>query len=167
MNYVYSWKSGVPVHGLDKIDPGAFAAELEAIERAHGKVTSALLTDVAKDKAHIAHDFIYHVGERKAARFHYEQRAGLLLRVLVVQGVDRATPTTRARITISANDDDGSDGRDRFLSAQEVASRGDLRDLHRMSLLRRMNILRTELLDFDEFSSVVIAITDVLEREAA
>lgn len=167
MNYVYSWNPGAPVSGLDKIDPGAFAKELESIEQRHGKITSNLLVDVAKEKEHIAHDFIYHVGQRRAARMHYEQRAGLLLRTLEVQVVDEATPTIRARIAIPASADDGGMGRDRFLSAQEVSTREDLRDLHRGSLLRRMNLLRRELLDFDEFAAVVAAIDDVLGEEAA
>lgn len=167
MDYTYSWNAGAPVSGLDKIDALAFAKELMSIEQRHGKVTSSLLVDVAKDKEHIAHDFIYHVGERKAARLHYEQRAGLLLRVLVVQGVDGATPVTRARIAIPASADDGGEGRDRFLTAQEVSTREDLRDLHRGSLLRRMNLLRSELLDFDEFAAVVAAINEVLEMKAA
>lgn len=167
MQYEYSWNPGAPVRAaLHKIDPTAFAEELEKIEREHGKVTSALLVDVAKPKDHIAHDFIYHVGERKAARLHYEQRAGLLLRVLVVRGVEETTPSVRARIAIPAEADDGGEGRDRFLSAQEVASRADLRDLHRKSLLRRMNLLRLELLDFDEFAEVVAAINNVLEDVA-
>ncbi len=166
MEYTYSWDPGTPSTALRRVDAAAFAQELEQLERQHGAVTSPLLTDVAKDPNHIAHDFVYHVSVKNAARLHYEQRAGLLLRSLRIAVADESL-TTRARIAISAVSDTGSVGdRDRFLTAQEVASRSDLRDLHRGSLLRRMNLLRQELLSFDEFAAVVAAIDQVMEQAA-
>jgi len=163
MKYVYSWNTGAPV-SVETVDPDVFAAELERLEAEHGAVTSSLLVDVAKANDHVAHGFIYHVGERKAARLHYEERARLMLRLLVVRDVEGGAPAVRARVAISAVADDGGQGRDRYLKAQEVASRSDLRDLHRTSLLRRMNLLRQELINFDEFALVVSAIESVLEE---
>lgn len=159
--YEYRWNPGTP-QALGKIDPEAFAVELDRIERAHGAATAAILVDEAKSKAHIAHDFIYHVGERRAARLHYEQRAGLLVRSLEVRPVVDSEPRhVRARIHVQ--DDDGA----RYASVHEVALRSDLRERHRESLLRRLNALRTELVNFDEFAEVVDAISHVLERDAA
>lgn len=163
MTYEYFWDPGAPLQSeLKKIDP-------EEFDKAIGDApTAKKLANEAKAKDHIAHDFIYHVGVRKAAALHYEDRARLLLRAHRITVVDEPSITVRARIAISPlHDDGGDDDGDRYLRAQEVSAREDLRDIHRLSLLRRMNNLRQELISFDEFTEVVMAINHVLDREEA
>lgn len=161
MQYEYSWDPGAPLQTeLRKIDPVAF-------EKVIGpEPTAKQLVRDAKDKEHPAHSFIFHVGVRKAATIHYEERARLLLRSLRVTAVESPSVTVRARVSVSPENDDGSiDEGARYLSAQTVAARSDLRDLHRFDLLRRMNRLRQELIAFDEFAEIVAAIDRVIGEE--
>lgn len=161
MRYKYDWNPAVPHSALGRIDAEAFAEELERIESKYDAVTSKALVREAKPKDHIAHEFIYHVGQRKAAQLHYEQRAGLLMRSLLIMAPEEAPVSVRARIAVASES-----GGDRFASAQEMSTDEGLTDLHRKTLLRRMNALRQELIDFDEFVEVVAAITKVLEQAA-
>ncbi len=163
MTYEHSWDPGAPLQSeLRKIDPEAFNKAIGAAP------TARSLAADAKAKEHIAHGFIYHVAAKAAAALHFEERARLLLRSLRVRVVEQPSVVVRARVAVSRSaDDGGSGGGDRYLSAREVSARDDLRDLHRSSLLRRMNGLRQELISFDEFTEVVLAISRVLDEQEA
>lgn len=157
MRYEYSWNPGVPLQAeFARIDPAAFGHELRRIERVHGKASAPLLALEARNPDHIAHDFIYHVGRARAARLHYERRAGILLRSFDVTVVTEEPRTLRARIALP--DPDGDTGHSRYVSTQEVMASDELRALHRASLLRRLSLIQKELRAFDEFAEIVHAI---------
>ena len=157
---LYSWKPGARI--VAGLDPQMVGEEFNRIERQYGRVTARAVVEVSQPTDAPLHDVIFHVGQRRAAQLHYEERARDLIRSLKVRIIEAPT-SVPVRARVSLVQEDGQ----QYYSAEAVALDPELSEAYRAIVWRRLLALKAEMLAWDEFAAIVLAIEETEARRAA